>query len=94
MKGDLTLSILTTCDETLIYTILVKSTARELFTSQLDDPQNPSTSDIFSALMRVAGNSLDDAVDRAREIIANKHSSKRFETVVREAYAWKVQGLW
>lgn len=94
MKGDLTLKILTTSDNTLVYTLLVKSTVCELVTSELENPGEPSSNDIFAALMRIAGNALDDAVERAREILASGTSRKRFETVVREAYTWKLEGMW
>jgi len=94
MKGDLTLLILTSSDETLVYTSLVKSTVQELITSDLSNRDNPSSEDIYSAVFRIAGNSCDDVVNRAREIMASAISRKRLETVIREAYQWKREGQW
>lgn len=94
MKGDLTLAILTSNDESLIYSHLVKSTAKELHTSQIDDPENPTPLDVYSALFRIAGNACDDWMDRAMDILSSKMSRKRFLTVVLEAYALKRGGQW
>lgn len=94
MKGDLTLRILTSNDKTLVYSHLVRATALELFNSELDNPLEPTTTDIYAALMRVAGNSLDDGVMRAAKIIKSPVSTQRFMNSVREAHLWKRQGKW
>lgn len=94
MKGDLTLKILTTPDDNLVYTHLVRKTAIELLNSEIETSDKPTREDILAAMMRVAGNSLDDVVREAVLIIESDMSKKRFQTVVTEAYQWKREGLW
>jgi len=93
-KGDLTLRILTSPDKSLVYSLLVKQTALELFHSELEDPTKPSDLDLIAALFRVAGNACDDVMERTLKILKTSISTQRFMNSVREAHLWKRQGKW